>query len=287
MVRVRQAHCVKKVLRFDRSPRPDRERNQADKVSKHSNDDLKESDHGCDHAQRIENASSLPGGADPIFAEHNWVLLVMGVCTRRLVGFGVERAAIDGVSVCRMFNRAIAGQQLPQHLSFDQDPLFRFHRWLANLRVLAIEEVKSVPYAPVSHPFIERLIGTIRREYLDRASFWTSMDLTRKLAEFQDYYNAHRVHRSLAGETPAQIAGAPSPLVLRLITTLGGSIVVDCSRPRSPLTHQFATHTARITRSLPPGADARRHRNCRPTSFRRDCRPSKTPRRRTIRRASS
>jgi hypothetical protein len=38
------------------------------------------------------------------------------------------------------------------------DPLFRFHRWLANLRVLAIEEVKSVPYAPVSRPFIERLV---------------------------------------------------------------------------------------------------------------------------------
>ena len=53
------------------------------------------------------------------------------------------------------------------HVSTDHDPLFRFHRWLANLRVLEIEEIKSVPHAPVSHPFIERLIGTVRREYLD------------------------------------------------------------------------------------------------------------------------
>jgi hypothetical protein len=37
------------------------------------------------------------------------------------------------------------------------------------------------------------------------------MDLIRKLADFQDYYNAHRVHRSLAGDTPVQCAGAPSP----------------------------------------------------------------------------
>jgi transposase InsO family protein len=110
-----------------------------------------------------------------------------------------------------MFNHAITGQPLPKHLSSDYDPLFRFHRCLANLRVLAIEEVKSVPCAPVSHPFIERLIGTIRREYLDREFFWNAMDLTRKLAEFQDYYNPHRVHRSLAGDTPAQRAGAPSP----------------------------------------------------------------------------
>jgi len=51
-------------------------------------------------------------------------------------------------------------------VSTDHDPLFRFHRWLANLRVLEIEEIKSVPYAPASHPFVERLIGTVRREYL-------------------------------------------------------------------------------------------------------------------------
>jgi transposase InsO family protein len=115
-----------------------------------------------------------------------------------------------------MFNRAIAGERLPKHLSTDHDPLFRFHRWLANLRVLEIEEIKSVPYAPVSHPFVERLIGTIRREYLDRMFFWNAGDLARKLGEFTDYSNAHRVHRSLTGTTPAQLAGAPSPAAAAL-----------------------------------------------------------------------
>ena len=105
---------------------------------------------------------------ESILLRSHWVLVVMDVFTRRLVGFGVERASIDGVSVCRMFNRAIAGERLPKHRSTDHDPLFRFHRWLANLRVLEIDEIKSVPYAPISHPFVERLIGTIRREYLDR-----------------------------------------------------------------------------------------------------------------------
>jgi len=135
----------------------------------------------------------------------------MDVCTRRLVGFGVERANIDGVSACRMFNRAIAGQRLPKHVSIDHDPLFRFHRWLANLRVLAIDEVKSAPYAPVSHPFIERPIGTVRREYLDQVFFWNPIDLTRKLDAFATYYNTHRVHRSLEGTTPARQGCASSP----------------------------------------------------------------------------
>ena len=66
-------------------------------------------------------------------------------------------------------------------------------------------------YAPVSHPFVERLIGTIRREYLDRVFFWNAVDLARKLETFRDYYNGHRVHRALAGLTPAQFAGALSP----------------------------------------------------------------------------
>jgi len=55
---------------------------------------------------------------------------------------------------------------------------------------------------PLSHPFVERLIGTIRREYLDRMLFWTMLDLERKLLEFQHYYNGHRAHAGLAGRLP-------------------------------------------------------------------------------------
>jgi putative transposase len=125
---------------------------------------------------------------ESVLLRSHWVMLVMDVFTRRIIGFGIAPAYIDGVSVCRMFNHAIAGQQLPRHLSTDHDPLFRFHRWLANLRVLDIEEIKSIPYVPVSHPFVERLIGTIRREYLDWMLFWNAVDLARKLEEFRTYY---------------------------------------------------------------------------------------------------
>ena len=144
-------------------------------------------------------------------ASRSYCAAVMDVFTRRLIGFGVESGPIDGVSVCRMFSRAIAGQPLSKRVSTDHDPLFRFHRWLANLRVLAIDELKSVPYAPVSHPFVERLIGTIRREYLDYVFFWNAADLLRKLTEFKDYYNAGRVHRGIGGITPSERAGSARP----------------------------------------------------------------------------
>jgi transposase InsO family protein len=123
--------------------------------------------------------------------------------TRRLVGVAVQAGAVDGAALCRMFNRAIVGQGVPTQLSSDHDALFTFHRWQANLRVLGVEEIKPVPYRPISHPFVERLIGTIRREYLDHVLFWNAADLERKLAEFAAYYNGYRVHYALDGRAPS------------------------------------------------------------------------------------
>src|SRR5487761_1800222 len=148
---------------------------------------------------------------ESILLRSHWVLVVIDVFTRRIIGFGIGGEYIDGPAVCRMFNQAIAGHASPVRISTDHDPLFRFHRWLANLRILEVEEIKSVPHASMSHPFVERLIGTIRREYLDCILFWNSLDLERKLKEFQLFYNDNRTHRSLGGATPAERAGPPSP----------------------------------------------------------------------------
>ena len=122
--------------------------------------------------------------------------------TRRIVGFGIQRGAVDGPALCPMFNDAISRKGTPRYLSTDHDPLFKFHRWRANLRVLEIDELKTVPYAPTSHPFVERLIGTTRREFLDHVLFWNTLDLERKLKEFRTYYNSERVHSSLNRNTP-------------------------------------------------------------------------------------
>ena len=144
-----------------------------------------------------------------------WVLVVMDQFTRRIIGFGVHRGIVDGVALCRMFQRAIRGHSLPKYLSSDHDPLYRFHQWKANLRVLEVTEIKTVPYVPLSHPFIERLIGTIRREYLDHILFWTTADLEEKLVDFQNYYNGYRTHAGLEGRLPEPATGeSTSPIGL-------------------------------------------------------------------------
>ena len=117
---------------------------------------------------------------ESLILKSHWVMVVMDQFTRRIIG----------------------GSKSPRYLSSDHDPLFRFHQWHANLRILEVTQVKTVPYVPLSHPFVERLIGTIRREYLDHVPFWTARDLEKKLLSFKEYYNRVRVHRGLGGLIP-------------------------------------------------------------------------------------
>ena len=91
---------------------------------------------------------------------------------------------------------------MPKYLSSGHDPLYRFEQRQVNLRIVEVTEIKTVPYVPWSHPFVERLIGTVRREYLDRTLFWTTADLENKLLDFRTYFNHHRTHAALAGRPP-------------------------------------------------------------------------------------
>jgi len=149
---------------------------------------------------------------ESILLNTHWVLVVMDQFTRRIIGFGVHAGDMDGAALCQMFNTAITTRGVPKYLSSDNDPLFLYHRWQANLRILDVDEIKTVPYTPRSHPFVERLIGTIRREYLDHTFFWNPQDLERKLDTFMLYYNQYRVHQSLDGDAPYEVSGGHQPL---------------------------------------------------------------------------
>lgn len=59
---------------------------------------------------------------------------------------------------------------------------------------------------PISHPFVERLVRIVRNEVLDRTLFWTATDLQAKLEQFQQFFNEHRSHMGLDGDTPNQIS---------------------------------------------------------------------------------
>ena len=143
---------------------------------------------------------------ESILLKTHWILVVMDQYTRRIIGFGVNAGDVDGSALCRMFNDAISKHCLPRYLSSDNDPLFQYHQWQGNLRILEVNEIKSIPHVPLSHPFVERLIGSIRRELLDYTFFWTATDLQNKLKDYQCYFNEYRTHSGRDGVTPVESA---------------------------------------------------------------------------------
>ena len=130
-----------------------------------------------------------PGSHGSIYPPDHWL--------RRPCGIRRWCRPLSDVQPCH--SRATLDVEV---LSSNNDPLYRFHQWQANLRVLELTEIKSIPYVPLSHPFVERLIGTLRREYSDNLLFWTTTDLENKLLDFRTYFNNHRTHTSLEGRTP-------------------------------------------------------------------------------------
>ena len=149
-----------------------------------------------------------------------------------------EGLEVEGIVVNQFQARASLPQQIAEAIVQPACPRFRGHDRLGEahplLRVLDVEEIKTVPYAPRSHPFVERLIGTIRREYLDRVLFWNRGDLERKLGCFRDYYNRVRVHASLGGRpTASRWAITPARGAWSLLLDIALSGAISDARGRS------------------------------------------------------
>lgn len=70
-------------------------------------------------------------------------------------------------------------------------------------RVFDVKEIKTVPYALLSHPLVKRLIETIRREFLAHMPLWNEVDLTRIRDAFRNDYKGARVWAALGGDTRA------------------------------------------------------------------------------------
>jgi putative transposase len=76
----------------------------------------------------------------------------------------------------------------------------RLRRRVANL---GIEEIVSAPRSPWQNPYVERLIGTIRRELLDHVIVVNDAHLKRLLADYLEYYHHSRTHQSLGYNAPS------------------------------------------------------------------------------------
>ena len=102
-------------------------------------------------------------------------------------------------------------QQLREATPFGKQPCYLFrdndgiygHGVGAFLICCGILEVRTAYQSPWQNPYIERFIGTLRRELLDHVIVLNQAHLERLLNEFiEDYYHPARPHQGLSGETP-------------------------------------------------------------------------------------
>jgi transposase InsO family protein len=67
---------------------------------------------------------------------------------------------------------------------------------------MGIKEVLSVPRPPWQRAYVERVIGTLRRECLDHVIVFNEASLYRHMKRFLHYYHDSRTHLSLAKDAP-------------------------------------------------------------------------------------
>ena len=97
---------------------------------------------------------------EPLILKTHWLMVVMDQCTRRIAGDAVCGGSPDGPTVCRMLRHIILSSAPPIQSSSDQDPLFECQRWKANLRILGVKEVKTIPHVPLFHPWLSHRVGS-------------------------------------------------------------------------------------------------------------------------------
>src|SRR5216683_6677281 len=77
---------------------------------------------------------------------------------------------------------------------------------------MKIEEVLSAPRSPWQRAYVERVIGSIRRECLDHLIVFNETSLRRTLSLYFDYYHRSRTHLSLEKDSPEPRSVQPPKL---------------------------------------------------------------------------
>lgn len=92
-------------------------------------------------------------------------------------------------------------QSTPRFLLHDRDGIYG-NAFKDRVKSLGMEEVVTAPRSPWQSPYVERLIGSIRRECLDHVIVLNESHLKRILSSYFDYYHGSRTHMSLARNSP-------------------------------------------------------------------------------------
>ena len=96
---------------------------------------------------------------------------------------------------------AFPWNQVPRYLIRDRDGIYGA-AVTRRLRAMGLRDKPIAPGSPWQNGYVERLIGTIRRECLDHIIVFGKAHLRRIVGKYAVYYNESRIHRSLDKDAP-------------------------------------------------------------------------------------
>jgi putative transposase len=136
-----------------------------------------------------------------------YVLIILIPARRRVVHFNVSSKP-SSAWVSQQLREAFPFDTAPRHLIHDRDSIFgdAVGRCFTGLNV---EEVAIAPRSPGHNPYVERLIGSIRRELLNHVLVIGERHLHRLLCSYVTSYHQARTHSSLGQNAPVPRAVEP------------------------------------------------------------------------------
>jgi hypothetical protein len=121
-----------------------------------------------------------------------FVFVVLSHDRRRVVHFNVTEHPTETWTAQQM-REAFPWDEAPRYLIRDRDAIFG-KEVIAVAKGMGIKEVVTAAQSPWQNPYVERLIGSIRRECLDHAIVWNERSLRQTLRTYFHYYGKSRTH---------------------------------------------------------------------------------------------
>jgi transposase InsO family protein len=133
-----------------------------------------------------------------------FAFLVVGHGRRQLLWFAVSRQA-TAEWLAQQIVEAFPWDTAPTYLVRDNDGAYG-QAFTRRIRAMGIRDRPISPRSPWQNPYVERLIGTLRRECLDHVLIFGEWHLRRVLTLYALYYNETRTHLGLAKDAPLRRA---------------------------------------------------------------------------------
>ena len=130
-----------------------------------------------------------------------YVFLVLAHERRRILHFAVT-AHPTAEWTAQQLREAFPWDSAPRYMLRDRDRIYG-KEFVGQVKAMGIQQVLSAPRSPWQRAYVERVIGTIRRECLDHMIVFSARCLYRHLQSFTDYYHRSRTHLALAKESGA------------------------------------------------------------------------------------